>query len=445
MERFFDFSSKNFKSIKGELIMTKKILFIILLISLCFSASTAAEKEIEFWTINLSPQFDNYFLNKIEEFESKNPGLKIKWEDINFSTINQQLRHRLAEGEIPEVVNLSPQLMASLLEENLLFPISTLNHDYGQDYYPLLWENGYYQNEYYAFPWYLSSKLMIFNQEIFKIAGLDPKDLPQNREELFKIAEKITEETGVYALMPQLKIQHEFIEAGIDLFKEENDRLKAAFNTAEAEQIISRYQELAEKGVIPRDTLSSGFNIALERYKKNELAILLTAPQFLKAIEDESDYLRDVTALSVIPAAEEGVINAALMNLVIPQAASYKDEAAEFAHFITSPAAQAEFSIEASVLSSAIITEMDNKTQKENIIRETTGLNSLEAGAQKILREQLSRNQDLTLIHPEADKLLKIMDEQFARAFLGKISAKEALNIMEAKWNQILTEEKNND
>jgi multiple sugar transport system substrate-binding protein/putative chitobiose transport system substrate-binding protein len=57
----------------------------------------------------------------------------------------------------------------------------------------------------------------------------------------------------------------------------------------------------------------------------------------------------------------------------------------------------------------------------------------------------LSRNQDLTLIHPEADRLLKIMDEQFARAFLGKISAREALNFMEVKWNQILAEEKNND
>ena len=424
--------------------MKKKILFIILLISLCLSTPTAAEKEIEFWTINLSPQFDSYFLNKIEEFESNNPTFKIKWEDINFSTINQQLRHRLAAGEIPEVVNLSPQLMASLLEENLLFPISTLNHDYSQDYYPLFWENGKYNGEYYAFPWYASSKLMAFNQEIFKIAGLDSKNIPQNREELFKIAEKITEATGVYALMPQLKIQHEFIEGGIDLFKEEKGQLKAAFNTKEAEQIISRYQELAAAGVIPRDTLSSGFNIALERYKKNELAILLTAPQFLKAIGDESDYLRDVTTLSVIPAAEEGVINAALMNLVIPQAASHKVEAAEFAHFITSTAAQAEFSAEASVLSSAIIREEEQKTQKE-IVTEAAGHSSLEAEAQKILREQLSRNQDLTLIHPEAEKLIKIMDEQFARAFSAKISAREALNIMEAKWNQILAEEQSND
>ncbi|MFP4372542.1 MAG: ABC transporter substrate-binding protein [Halanaerobium sp.] len=427
--------------------MCKKILLTFMIIVLCFSATAAAEaeQEIEFWTINLSPQFDDYFLKKIEEFEDRNPEIKIVWEDINFSGINQQLRYRIAAGEIPEVVNLSPELMESLLEEDLLFAISSLDQDYSQSYYPLFWENGYYKGEYYAFPWYASSKLMAFNQEIFKIAGLDPKNIPQNRDEFFDLAEKITAETGVYALMPQIKIQHEFIEAGIDLFKDEDHQKKAAFNTKKAEEIILRYQRLVEKGVIPEDTLNSGFNIALERYKKNDLAILLTAPQFLNEIENESDYLKDMTALSVIPASEEGVINAALMNLVIPKGSSNREEAAKFAHFISSAESQTEFSEQASVLPSAVNSNQSKNVKKEEIITETEDSKSLETEAQKILREQLSRNQDLTLIHPQADRLVKIMEEEFARAFANKISAKKALNNMEEKWNQILSEEKNND
>ncbi|MFW5979561.1 MAG: ABC transporter substrate-binding protein [Halanaerobium sp.] len=426
--------------------MIKKVFLSILVIIFCFSSAAAAEeKEIEFWTINLSPKYDDYFLNKIEEFEKNNPDLEIKWEDVNFSTINQQLRHRLAAGETPEVVNLSPQLMASLLEEELLFPISSLEKDYSQSYYPLLWENGNYQGEYYAFPWYLSSRLMAFNQEIFKIAGLDPKESIKDREQLFKIAEEITKKTGVYALMPQIKLHQEFIQAGISLFREEEGQNRAAFNTQKAEKIIADYQKLAAENVIPGDTLNSGFNIALERYKKNELAILFTPPQFLNEIENESDYLKDVTALSVIPAAEDGLINAALMNLVIPRAAQNKAEAAEFAHFISSAQSQQEFSKTASVLGSAVMPDDNPELETEKMITETPDNRSLEAEAQKILQEQLSRNQDLTLVHPRADSLLKIMDEQFARAFAGKISAKEALNIMEEKWNQILAEETNND
>ena len=402
----------------------------LLLISINLPFAVKAETEIEFWTINLSPQFDDYFLNKISEYEENNPDLKIIWEDINFSSINQQLRYRIAEGNVPELVNLSPQLMASLLEAGLLYPISTLENNYSDIYLPLLWENGYYQGEYYAFPWYLSSKLMAYNQEIFKIADLNPAEPPTTKTELFEISAEITEKTGVYGLMHQIKILPEFIEAGIEIFKEEGNQLKAAFNTPEALEIIKRYQKLAAEGVIPADTL-------------NDLAILFTPSQFLKKIESESKYLRDNTYLAVIPAAKEGVINAALMNLVIPAAADYKEEAADFGYFITSPASQQEFSQLAAVLPSAV-SNTNNKAENnsnENKKREIISLgegNSLEDQARKILMEQLPHNQDLTLIHPQAPQLIKIMDEQFARAFASKISAAEALKQMELGWNEIL-------
>jgi len=423
---------------------TKRIIYILILI-LLFSTAVQAEKEIEFWTISLRPHHDDYFLEKIDEFESANPDFKIIWEDINFSSINQKLRYRIAEGTAPEVVNLSPQLMASLLQEDLLYPISELKQEYSQNYYPLLWENGFYQGEYYAFPWYVSSKLMVYNQEIFKIAGLDPTKVINNREQLFAAAEEITKETDVYALMPQIKIHHEFIEAGINLFENENKREKAAFNTKAAEEIIIRYQKLAEAGVIPKDTLNSGFNVALERYKKNDLAILFAAPQFLDEIENESDYLREQTALAVIPTAKDGIVNSPLMNLVIPKGADHKKEAAEFAALITSPASQREFSQRTSVLSSALDNREAEDIEKEEIITTFDSKTSLKKEAKKILREQLSKSKDLTLIHPKADKLIKVLDEEFAKAFANKITAEEALTNMEKEWNQILNEENNNE
>lgn len=422
-----------------------KIIFFVFIMILLFPAAVQAEKEIEFWTISLSPQYDDYFFKKIEEFESKNPGLKIVWEDINFSSINQKLRYRIAAGDAPEVVNLSPQLMSSLLKEDLLYSISDLKQDYSKNYYPLLWENGLYQGKYYAFPWYVSSKLMAYNQEIFKIAGLDPENVINNRKELFETAEKITNKTGVYALMPQIKIHHEFIEAGIDLFADQNKKIKAAFNTEAAEKIISQYQSLAEKGVIPKDSLNSGFNVALERYKKNDLAILFTSPQFLDQIKNESRYLKEQTILSAIPTAKKGVINSPLMNLVIPAGADYKKQAADFAYFITSAESQREFSQLSSVLSSALSQKEDLKADNKKIITEVNAKSNLEDEAQKILRRQLFRSKDLTLVHPQAEKLIKVMEAEFARAFANKISAQEALNNMERKWNQILDEENSDE
>ena len=40
----------------------KKIFFVFILMILVFPAAAQAEKEIEFWTISLRPQYDDYFL-----------------------------------------------------------------------------------------------------------------------------------------------------------------------------------------------------------------------------------------------------------------------------------------------------------------------------------------------------------------------------------------------
>lgn len=417
---------------KIKLFFVISIIFIII-----FSSSAGAVETIEFWTISLSPSFDDYFIEQIKEFESKNPNVEILWEDLNFSSITQKLRFSLAENNAPEVVNLSPQLMASLLKDDLLFPISSLQKDYSQDYYPKLWENGHYKGKDYAFPWYLSPKVMVYNQEIFKIAGLNPNKTAKTKEDLFELAEEIKDKTGVFAFMPQLKIQHEFIEAGISLFKKVDGKTRAAFNNQKAEKIISEYQKLVKKGVIPNDSLNSGFNIALERYQNNDLAILFTPVQFVKDIESESNYLRENSEITAIPAAEEGIIHAALMNLVIPKAADNKKIAADFAHFITSAKAQKEFSTISSVYSSAILKTA--KSESENMDKKFL----LSKKADQIVNKDMNRYQDLTLMHPKSAELLKIMEEQFARAFHGKITAKEALNIMEEKWNQILAGSEN--
>lgn len=410
----------------------------MLLIILITVTPIQAKTELEFWTINLSPNYDDYFLEKIEEFEAKNPELKIIWQDINFSSINQKLRYQIAAGRAPAVVNLSPQLMAPLLKDNLLRPISDFKKDYSQNYYPLLWENGYYQGKYYALPWYLSSKVMIFNQEILKIAGLTKADLTQNKISLYKAAEKITAKTGIYALMPQIKIEQEFIGAGINLFEDPVKKKKAAFNNKKAENIIKKYQDLVQKKVIPKDSLTAGFNIALERYQKNELAILFTPQQFVKRIESESEYLKDQSKTAVMPTAKKGLINAALMNLVLPKNNPHPKEALRFAAFISSHKSQSEFSQIAPVLASTKFANLDSELKKINPANEQI---SLTKKVQVILKKQLPRNQDLTLVHPKSDELLKVMETEFSRAFANKISAKEALNQMEKKWNKILAEE----
>jgi multiple sugar transport system substrate-binding protein/putative chitobiose transport system substrate-binding protein len=406
-------------------------LFLVFFIQMS-SPVFAAKTEVKFWTINLSPQYKDYFEKKIIQYEQLNPTIKINWQDINFSAINQQLRYKISAGNSPDLVNLSPQLMLPLLNDNLLFPISDFNFNYSKQYFTKLWQSGSYQNKIYAFPWYFSSKVLAYNKEILKLAGIKKENL-QTKADFYQAAAQITNRTKLAAFMPQINLAAEFREAGINLFKSENGELKAAFNTEKAVEIIKKYQVMAEQGIIPKDSLNYSFNVALERYLDNDLAFLITSPQFLTQITADSNYMAEMTDLTALPVGKGKILNGALMNLVIPKTAKNKKEAASFAVFITSAHLQTEFSQLTGVLPST------RESLTEGFLAAEIETNdSLKLQAQKLIADQLIYASDLTLLHPQAEQLTKILTEEFSRAFAGKISARQALNNMEKGWNNIL-------
>ncbi|RCW47769.1 ABC transporter substrate-binding protein [Halanaerobium sp. MA284_MarDTE_T2] len=411
----------------------KKILFILIIIITVFSAgkTLSAEKtEIEFWTINLSPRFDEYFENLIENYERENPDINIIWEDNSFSAVKQKLLYRMAEDRSPDVVNLSPELMTSLVKEDLLYPVSNFDKDFYQDYYQGLWEVGVFNGKSYAFPWYLSTQIMMYNKEIFMFAGIEENDYPKNIDELKLTAEKIKENTGIYGFMPQIKIHHEFIKAGIELYTEKNGRIMPAFNTKKAVEILRWYQNLMQKDLIPADTLTGGYNLALERYINGELGILITGPQFIDKIKEESPYIYDVTAAAPLVLREGEKISAALMNVVIPKKSKNPEKAAEFAHYLTGAEAQQEFAEKANVLSSAKNAGGEDLKNKNGDL--------LKSAVREISKKQLKKAVDMTLKLPQADELIRVMDIEFGRAVKSKNTAEEAVNRMEKGWLDIL-------
>jgi len=271
----------------------------------------------------------------------------------------------------------------------------------------------------------------MYNKEIFMFAGLEEKDYPKNIDELKLTAEKIKENTGIYGFMPQIRIHHEFIKAGIELYTEKNGRIIPAFNTEKAVEIVSWYQNLMQQDLIPSDTLSGGYNLALERYIDGELGMLITGPQFIDKIKEESPYIYEVTAAAPLVLREGEKISAALMNVVIPKKSKHPEKAAEFAHYVTGAEAQRQFADTANVLPSAKKAAAADSTNENK--------DSLEFKIKEISARQLKKAADMTLKLPQADELIRVMDIEFNRAVLSKITAQEALDRMEKGWLEILS------
>lgn len=98
-----------------------RILTVLALMFLMVTGSAMAKTTtLEFWTISLSPWFDDYINGTIAEYEARNPGIKIVWKDIPIDAIQQKLLAAIAGGVSPDVVNLNTEFAFELAERNAL-------------------------------------------------------------------------------------------------------------------------------------------------------------------------------------------------------------------------------------------------------------------------------------------------------------------------------------
>ncbi|HAX78086.1 MAG TPA: ABC transporter substrate-binding protein, partial [Cyanobacteria bacterium UBA11372] len=93
----------------------------ILAIGGCTPASNrgaTSNHEVEFWTMQLQPQFTDYFNKLIASFEAKNPGVKIRWTDVPWSAMESKILTAVSAKTAPDVVNLNPDFASQLASRN---------------------------------------------------------------------------------------------------------------------------------------------------------------------------------------------------------------------------------------------------------------------------------------------------------------------------------------
>jgi putative chitobiose transport system substrate-binding protein len=74
--------------------------------------------QIEFWTMQLQPQFTDYFKNLISSFEAENPSIKVTWVDVPWSAMESKILTAVSAKTAPDVVNLNPDFASQLATRN---------------------------------------------------------------------------------------------------------------------------------------------------------------------------------------------------------------------------------------------------------------------------------------------------------------------------------------
>ncbi|MEM0981314.1 MAG: sugar ABC transporter substrate-binding protein [Cyanobacteria bacterium P01_H01_bin.58] len=388
-------------------------------------------QEVEFWTMQLQPDFTDYFNTLITEFEAANPDITVRWVDVPWADMQSKILTAVSAGTAPDVVNLNPDFASQLAGKKAWLPLDeAVAADEKGLYLEKIWGASTLEDTSFGLPWYLTTRIALYNTEIFDAAGVTSP--PQTYAELAAVAQQIKETTGKYAFFISFvpedagDVLQSFVQMGVTLVDEDGS---AAFDTPEGRAVFQYWTDLFQQELLPREVLTQGHRRAVELYQAGETAILAAGAEFLSTIEKNAPDIAAATASAPQITGDTGKKNVAVMNLVIPRSTDVPDAALKFALYVTNDANQLSFAKAANVLPSTVSALADGYfTNPPADAAPVTLARSVSAG----------QMQDAEVLIPameDVKTLQKAIYTNLQAAMLGQKTVEAAVTDAAAEWD----------
>ena len=398
----------------------------------CLKSPSGQSPQLEFWTMQLQPKFNDYFKDAIGKFEAANPGTKVHWVDVPWGAMQGKIQAAMGAKTAPDVVNLNPDFATQLATRNAwldLDPVLTKGEN--KEYLPRIWQAGTMNGKAFSFPWYLTTNVTIYNQDLLTKAGVTKP--PTTYQELAQSAKQIKEKTGKYAFFTTFvaedsnDILESLVQMGVELVDKQG---KAAFNTPEGKTAFQYWVDLYKQGLLPKESLTQGHQQGIQLYQAGETAILSAGAPFIETIAKNAPQIAKVSAVAPQISGKTGKKGVAVMNLVIPRTTNKPDAAVKFALFITNATNQLAFAQASDTLPSIDRAISEYKTK----LTGSTDKSALAKG-KFISAEQLSQADVLIPPLKNLNVLKKAIYDNLQAAMLGEKTVEQAVATAASTWD----------
>ncbi len=398
----------------------------------CLKSPSSSTPQLEFWTMQLQPKFNDYFKDAIAKFEVANPGIKVHWVDVPWGAMQGKIQAAMGAKTAPDVVNLNPDFAIQLAAKNAwldLDPILTKGEN--KEYIPSIWQAGTLDGKAFSFPWYLTTNVTIYNQELLTKAGVVKP--PTTYQELAQAAKQIKEKTGKYAFFTTFvpedtnDVLESLVQMGVKLVDKQG---KAAFNTPAGKAAFQYWVDLYKQGLLPKEALTQGHQQGIQLYQAGETAMLSAGAPFIDTIAKNAPQIAKVSAVAPQISGQTGKKGVAVMNLVIPRSTKMSEAAVKFALFVTNANNQVAFAQASDTLPSNIKAVAEYKTK----LASSNDKSALAQG-KSIGAEQLSQSEILIPPLKNLNLLKKSIYENLQAAMLGEKTVEQAVTTAAADWD----------
>ncbi|MEZ2248349.1 sugar ABC transporter substrate-binding protein [Microcoleus sp.] len=396
------------------------------------NSQTQNSAALEFWTMQLQPQFTEYFNQTIANFEKENPAVKVRWVDVPWSAMESKILGAVSAKTAPDVVNLNPDFASLLAGRNAWLDLdSRISEKVRSTYLPNIWKSGVLDGKSFGIPWYLTTGVTIYNTDLLKKAGIAKP--PTTYTELAQVAKQVKEKTGKFAFfvtfVPEdsAEVLQSLVQMGVSLVDAQG---KAAFNNDKGKAAFEYWVDLYKGGFLPQDVLVQGHRRAIELYQSGDTALLASGPQFLKAIAENAPSIGAVSAVAPQITGESGKKTVAVMNLVVPRDSKRPDDAVKFALFVTNSQNQLAFAKAANVLPSNV------DALKDSYFKSVPADAPTADKARIVSASGLEKAELLIPPLKDVKKLQKAIYDNLQAAMLGEKSVEQAVADAATAWDQ---------
>ncbi len=155
----------------------------------CSGGQKSQPIALEWWQFWTDPAIRPTIEKIVASFEAENPGLKINMTDLTWGNGHEKIVIAFSSGSAPDIVELGSDWILEFSSSGQLAPIGKEIAADTAKYYG--WPPAIYNNDIYAFPWILGTRVLYINKGLLKKANLDSNFVPVNWDQLKKLCYKI--------------------------------------------------------------------------------------------------------------------------------------------------------------------------------------------------------------------------------------------------------------
>ncbi|MFF4308722.1 extracellular solute-binding protein [Streptomyces sp. NPDC001507] len=395
-------------------------------------ASGKVEGDITFQTWNLRANFKSYFDGLVADFEKKYPGTHVKWIDQPAEGYADKISADAAGGTLPDVVNVSPDLVAPLAKAGLALDLDKAAAKYKSEYLAGAWASHEIPGTSgtYAFPWYLNTGPLFYNKTLFKQAGLDPDQPPKTYDELFADALKMAQQSGgKVATLANVPTIEDFGRYGSQLMNKAGTGF--AFNDAKGVELLTKYKELYDAKALDPQALTATPESTGKKFLTGAVAMNPGSALDLDNFKKQAPNLYQNIGITD-QITSTGHVNMYVMGVMVNSRTKHTAASVAFAHFVTDAQNQMSFAKKVAIFPSTAGSLDDPYFTKEDGTDETR----VRIAAAKSLKNAVNYTPVLF-----SDQMKTALRNEVAKTLQGKESPRAALDNAVKACDRLLQQE----